>query len=183
MKTRSLVIAVVTLLAAGVAHAEVNLGGGVSYEGGNTPLSPVLAQVFIQEIYRVAPWEVFGLDLVVATAPVHNDTYANQGMSAGPELFLGADATYRFPALGPAEFALLIGGCGFQDYENRVNGSAAHAGLEVTLNWGSFFVQARGLYRFFSSTGLGGQPIPIGLYSVALLGGYSVSTTPYSSSR
>ena len=169
-----LIAAAAIVLSPALAGAETGVGAGVSYEAGNTPLSPVLAQAVIEQVYRVAPWQVFGLDVVVATAPVQNGTYAAQGMSAGPELFLGADASYRFPAIGPAELAALIGGAVFQDYENRVNGSAAHAGVEVTFHLGRFFLQGRGLYRFYSVTPGNIQPIPIGMFSVALLGGYTI---------
>ena len=174
MRAKRLLILAAMPLVAVAAHAEINVGAGLSYEAGNSPLSPVLPLVFVQDVYRIGPWQVFGLDLVVATAPVHSDTFANSGMSAGPEVFFGADASYHFPQVGPAEFALLLGGCGFQDYENRVNGSAAHAGAEITLRWGNFFVQGRGLYRFFTSAN--GEPIPLGQYSVAIMGGYVLST-------
>ncbi len=177
VRARTLVIMAALSLAASAGHAEASFGGGVSWEMGNSPLSPVLAQVFAENVYRIGPWETFGLDLVVATAPVHNDTYASKGMSSGPMVFLGADASYRFPQLGPAEAAVLIGGCGFQDYENLVNGSAAHAGVELTVHFGAFLVRARGLYRFFTWTA-NAQPVPIGAYSVALLGGYSIPTAP-----
>ncbi len=178
-RIRSLAIAAAILFAPALAGAEIGVAAGASYEAGNTPISPVLPQVMVEAIYRVAPWQVFGLDFVAATAPIQGAGYTKQGLSAGPELFLGVDASYRFPAVGPAEFAALIGGCVFQDYENRVNGSAAHAGVGVTFHIGKFFIQGRGLYRFVSSTGPSGQPIPVGAFSVALLAGYTITSVPF----
>lgn len=172
MRRRSLAILAMTVWAVSMAGAEINVGGGASIEAGNTALSVVLPQVFMEGVYHVDPWLNFGMDVVLAGTLFQNPTFFN-GLSAGPELFLGTDASYHFPRFGPADLAVLIGGWGFQDYENKVNGVAAQTGLEATLHFGSIFLQGRGLYRFFSSTGLSQAPVPLGTFSLAVLGGYS----------
>ena len=172
MRSRLLVLAAVMALAAAVAHAETNLGAGASYEGGNSPLSPVMPQVFVEAVFPVRPWETFGVDFSISTAPVSSSSYTN-GLSAGPALFFSTDLSYHFPRLGPVELAVLVGGVGFQDYENRANGVAAQTGVAGTFHLGSFFIQGRGLYRFFSSTGASGAPVPLGAVSIGIVGGYS----------
>ncbi|HVP20113.1 MAG TPA: hypothetical protein VMU36_14090 [Spirochaetia bacterium] len=172
MKGKSCVVLAMIFWAVSTAGAEINFGGGASCEVGNTTLSLVIPQVFVQGIYHVDTWLNFGMDVVVAGTPFQSSLFAN-GLSAGPEIFFAADASYHFPRVGPADLAVLVGGWGFQDYENRVNGVAAQTGLEATLHFGTIFVQGRGLYRFFSSTGLNQTPVPLGMFSFAVLGGYS----------
>ncbi len=172
MRARAVIVLAMTCWAAATACAEVNLGAGAAWETASTPLFPVVPMVFIESIYRVAPWASFGVDLFVAGTPFQDPSFAN-GLPAGPELYFGADASYRFPRVGPVEPAVLVGGWGFQDYENRVTGVAAQTGLEATVHVGGLFFQARGLYRFYSSTGYNLTPSPLGTLSIALLGGWS----------
>ncbi len=172
MKGSILVLAVAMVVAAATADAEINLGAGASYEGGNSPLSAVMPQVFVEAVFPVRPWETFGVDFFMSSAPVASASYT-QGLSAGPALFFSADLSYHFPRLGPAELGILVGGVGFLDYENRADGVAAQTGVEATFPLGSFFIQGRGLYRFYSSTGMSGAPVPLGAVSIGILGGYS----------
>ncbi len=172
MKARYLVIFALISLGAAVASAEINVGCGAAFEAGGAPLSQIAPQVFVESLYRVNSWESFGLDFVIASLPADNSAYAN-GLAAGPVLLFGTDISYHFPSVGPVEFAFLLGGLGFQDYHVSVNGVAAQTGLEATAHVGSIFIQGRGLYRFFSSTGFKGTPVPLGTYSFAILGGYS----------
>jgi len=172
MKARYLVIFAMLSLGAAAASAEINVGCGAAFETGGAPLSQIVPQVFVENLYRVNSWESFGLDFVIASLPAENTAYAN-GLAAGPVILFGTDISYRFPPVGPVEFAYLVGGLGFQDYHVSVNGIAAQTGLAATAHFGSIFVQGRGLYRFFSSTGSKGTPVPLGTYSFAILGGYS----------
>jgi hypothetical protein len=172
MRSGFLVLAAVMALAAAMADAEINLGAGASYEGGNSPLSPVMPQVFVETVFHVRPWETFGVDFFISGAPVSSASYTN-GLSAGPALFFSTDLSYHFPLIGPAELGVLVGGVGFLDYENRVNGVAAQTGVEATFHLGSFFIQGRGLYRFVSTTGMSAAPVPLGAVSIGILGGYS----------
>jgi len=174
MKARSAAFFVVLVLAAAMADAEINLGGGAAYESGNNPLSPVVPLVFVESVYHVDSWETFGIDLFIGSAPFSTASYTSKGLSAGPELFFGTDLSFHFPRIGPADLATLIGVIGFQDYENRVDGVAAQTGLAATLHLSSFFAQGRGLLRFYSSTGMSGNPVPLGVFSFAILGGYSL---------
>ena len=181
MKTRSFskagsfAIFIFLMLTAVSASAEINLGAGAAYESGNSPLSSLVPQVFVEDVYHVSSWETFGMDFFLGGSPVGSASYTQQGFGAGPELFFGTDLSYHFPRLGLAEFAVLVGGWGYQDYENRVNGVAAQTGLSATAHFGNFFVQGRGLYRFFSTTGASTPPVPLGAYSLVILGGYSIS--------
>ncbi len=168
-----LLAGVLVVAAAAAAHAELNVGGGASFETGRPPISPVIPQFFVQVIYRVAPWQTFGLDLAVAVSPFQNGSFDN-GVAAGPLVGFGADAAYMFPRIGVVEPAVLIGGWGFNDYHNRVNGSVAQAGVAATMQVGGFFIQGRALYRFFSTAGAGYAPDPLGLLSFALLGGITL---------
>jgi hypothetical protein len=172
MKLRCVAILAMLFLTAAGAGAEINLGAGTAVEAGNSPLSLITPQIFVENIYHVGSWETFGIDFVIGGSPSSNASYTN-GLSAGPELFFGADMSYHFPYIGPVELAVLLGGWGFQDYENRVNGVGAQTGLAATVHFGSIFVQGRGLYRFYSSTGFTGAPVPLGVFSFAILGGYS----------
>jgi hypothetical protein len=172
---RARFIVLFTLLAATAAAgagAEINLGVGASYEGGNSPISPVMPVILVETIFPVRAWEVFGVDFSISTAPAVSASYVN-GLSAGPVLSFAADLSYHFPPLGPAEISVLVGGVGFQEYEKRADGVAAQAGAAAMFRFGSFFVQGRGLYRFFSSTGTSGAPVPLGSVSIGVLGGYS----------
>ncbi len=173
MRARFLTALSLIPLAAVLVHAESNAGAGASYEAGGNPISAVIPQVFIQKIYRSGPWDTFGLELSVAVSPVQNSSFAN-GLAAGPEVFLGTNASYFFPKAGPVEFAALLGACGCQDYHKLAEGVAAQAGLEASVHFGSFFIAGRGLYRFFSSTGTSGVPVPVGTYGLVLLGGYTL---------
>ncbi len=172
MRARILMTLAMMVGAAAAAHAEINLGAGAAWETASTPLFPVIPMVFAENVYHVGPWANFGVDLVIAATPFQDPSFAN-GSSAGPVLYFGTDVSYRFPRLGPAELAVLIGGWGFQDYENRVNGIAAQTGVEATLHFGGLFIQGRGLYRFFSTTGYNATPSPLGTLSFAILGGWS----------
>jgi hypothetical protein len=156
------------------AWAEIDLGMGAAYESGNIPLSSVIPQVFAESIYTAGPWETFGIDFVAGVAPATSSFYTNRGLGAGPEIFFGTDLLYHFPRLELAEFGVLVGALGFQDYQNKANGVAAQTGLEATIHIGSFFVQGRGLYRFFTTTGMTGSSVPLGVASLAVLGGYSI---------
>ena len=169
MSTRTIAVLALILGAAAGAHAELNVGGGASFETGRPPIFPVIPQLFVQNVYRVAPWEVFGLDASIAFAP-SNGSF-DKGAAAGPLVCVGVDASYIFPGIGPVEPAVLIGGWAFQDYLNRVNGSTAQAGLGATVRIAGFFIQGRALYRFFSSTGISAAPQPLGIVSIALVGG------------
>ncbi len=173
MRARSGAVFAILLFATVAACAETNLGVGASYESGNSPLSSVIPQVFVENVYHVDSWETFGIDLFISTAPSSAASYTN-GLSAGPELYFGTDLSFHFPPVGPADLATLIGVMSFQDYENRANGIAAQTGVEATLHLSSFFVQSRGLFRFYSSTGMTGAPVPVGIFSVAILGGYTL---------
>lgn len=172
MNAKYLVISAMIASGAAVACAEINVGGGIAFETGSAPLSQVLPQVFVENVYHVDSWETFGLDLIIATSPFENTSFVN-GLAAGPEVLFGTDMSYRFPYVGPVEFGVLAGAWGFQDYHNNVNGIAAQTGLEATLHLGTIFIQGRGLYRFFSSTGYRGNPVPLGTYGFVILGGYS----------
>jgi len=173
MKARLIfVFAVLALITAQAAGAEVNLGAGVSYEGGNSPISSVLPLIFVETVFPIQPWETFGLDFSIAAAPASSASYFN-GLSAGPELFFASDLFYRFPPLGPAELSVLVGVVAFKDYENRVNGIGAQTGLAATFRIGSFFIQGRGLYRPAATTGIAQAPIPLGAESLGVVGGYS----------
>jgi len=174
MRTRFWVTCGILLFSAIGAWAEINLGVGAAYESGNIPLSSVIPQVFAENIYTVGPWETFGIDFLVGVAPATSSIYTKQGFGAGPEIFFGTDLSYHFPRLGLAEFAVLVGAWGFQDYQNKANGVAAQTGLEATIHMGSFFVQGRGLYRFLTTTGMTGSSVPLGVASFAVLGGYSI---------
>jgi len=156
------------------AWAEINMGLGAAYESGNTPLSSVIPQILVEKIYAVGPWETFGIDFLVGVSPATSASYTAQGLGAGPEMFFGTDLSYHFPHLGLAELGVLVGAWGFQDYENRANGVAAQTGLEATVHMGSFFVQGRGLYRFYTTTGITGSSVPLGVVSLAVVGGYSI---------
>ena len=172
MNAKYLVIFAMITLGAVMACAEINVGGGASLETGSASLSPVVPQVFVEDVYHVGSWETFGLDFVFATSPLENTSFAN-GQAAGPELFFGTDLSYRFPPVGQVEPGVLLGAWGFQDYHNNANGIAAQTGLEATLHLGTIFVQGRGLYRFFSSTGIKGSPGPLGTFGFVILGGYT----------
>jgi len=172
MRARFLAVFVVFVLAAASAGAEINVGAGGAYELGNSPISQVVPVVFGEMIYHVNSWETFGIDFLVVGAPFSAASYA-KGFSAGPELFFGTDISYHFPRVGPADFAVLVGAMGFQDYENRVDGVAAQTGLEATLHFGNLFAQGRCLSRFYSTTGMSGAPVPLGTLSFGILGGYS----------
>ncbi|HTP57974.1 MAG TPA: hypothetical protein VMM82_03590, partial [Spirochaetia bacterium] len=123
-------------------------------------------------IFPVRAWETFGVDFSISVAPAVSASFVN-GNSAGPMLALAADLSYHFPPLGPAEISILVGAVGFQEYEKRADGVAAQTGVAATFRFGSFFIQGRGLYRFVSTTGAGGSPVPLGAVSVGVLGGYS----------
>jgi len=174
MRARVIVLFSLLSLAAATAFGmEINLGAGASYEGGNSPISSVMPLVFVETIFPVRAWETFGVDFSVSAAPAVASSYYF-GLSAGPMLAFAADLSYHFPPLGPAELSVLVGGVGFQEYEKRADGVAAQTGLAAMFRLGSFFVQGRALYRFFSTTGLGGAPVPVGAVSVGVLGGYSI---------
>jgi hypothetical protein len=172
MRARFLLALAALLLSGMVACAETNVGAGAAYEAGSS-ISPLIPQFFVQNVYRTGAWQTFGIDFDLAVSPFENSSFAN-GMPAGPEVILGIDASYLFPRLGPAEFALSVGASGFQDYHRRANGVAAQTGLDATVHLGSFFIMGRGLYRFFSSTGASGIPVPLGTYAFAILGGYTL---------
>jgi hypothetical protein len=175
MKAGSFAVFALLVLTAASAGAEINLGAGAAYETGNSPLSSLVPQVFVENVYHVGSWETFGVDFFIGSSTAGSASYTQQGYGAGPELFFGTDLSYHFPIVGPAEFAALLGAWGFQDYENRVNGVATQTGLSATVHFGSFFIQGRGLYRFFSTTGASEVPIPLGVYSLVILGGYTIS--------
>jgi len=172
MRTRSITVLALILAAGALAYGEMNIGGGASFETGRPPIFPVLPQLFIQNVYRVGPWQAFGLDLTIAASP-ENSSFAN-GAAAGPLVCVGADASYLFPMLGPVEPAVLVGGWAFRDYHNLVNGSTAQAGVGAAVRIGDFFIQGRVLYRFFASTGISKAPEPMGILSIALLGGVTL---------
>lgn len=173
MRARLFTIFVLLVFAAGAASAEINLGAGAAYELGNSPISQVIPEIYAEMIYHVRTWETFGIDFLLGSAPASAASYT-KGLSAGPEVFFGTDLSYHFPRVGPADLSVLVGAVGFQDYENRVNGVAAHTGLAATVHFGGFFVQGRCLSRFFSSTGVSGAPVPLGTLSLGILGGYSL---------
>ena len=172
MRTTFLTVMAFLSLSAVVAQAEVNLGGGVSFEAGGSPITPVMPQVYVQNVYRDGDWRSFCIDGFMAVSPFQNDSFA-KGLPAGPEVVLGADVSYLFPRVGPAEFALLVGVSGFKDYHKVAEGVASQAGLDATLHLGRYFISGRGLYRFFASTGLGGAPVPLGNFGFMILGGYT----------
>lgn len=173
MRARFLLALSLIPLAAFLVHAEANIGGGASYETGGSPISAVMPQVFFQNIYRSGPWNTFGLEFFVGVSPAQDSSYAN-GLAAGPEVFLGTNASYFFPKVGPVEFAAILGVFGFQDYHKLAEGVAAQAGLEASVHFGTFFIAGRGLDRFFSSTGTSGVPVPVGTYGLVLLGGCTI---------
>jgi len=167
---KRIVVILSLALTAAAAFGELNVGGGASFETGRPPIFPILPQLFIQNMYRVGPWQAFGLDLAVAASPVSS----SYGVTSGPFVSVGADAAYLFPMLGPVEPMALVGGEAFGDYHRRVNGAAAQVGAGATMRVSGFFVQGRLLYRFFSSTGTYGPSEPLGIVSIALLGGVTL---------
>ncbi|HUI69014.1 MAG TPA: hypothetical protein VL354_00750 [Spirochaetia bacterium] len=173
MRARPFATFILLVVAASAASAEINLGAGATYELGNSPISQVIPEVFAEMIYHVRTWETFGIDFLIGSAPASAASYT-KGLSAGPEVLFGTDLSYHFPRVGPADFSVLVGVVGFQDYENRANGVAAQTGLATSLHFGSFFVQGRCLSRFYSSTGMSGAPLPVGGLSLGILGGYSL---------
>ena len=172
MRTTFLTVMVILSLSAVIAQAEVNVGAGVSFEAGGSPITPVMPQVYVQNVYRDGAWRSFSIDGFVAVSPFQNDSFAN-GLPAGPEVVLGADVSYLFPPIGPAELALLVGVSGFKDYHKVAEGVAAQAGLDATLHIGRYFISGRALYRFFASTGVSGAPVPLGNFGFMLLAGYT----------
>ncbi|MGA2766575.1 MAG: hypothetical protein ABSG17_24795, partial [Spirochaetia bacterium] len=97
-----------------------------------------------------------------------------------PEIITNIDFSYHFPRLGPVDFAVLVGGIGWEDVNNssKVEGVAVQTGAEVTLHYGTAFIQGRGSYRVAwrrsIAGGLAGYPAPLGTAGFMLLAGFSV---------
>ena len=185
---------------AGVGLEAGSVTGSVTTNGGNTPIALLMPEVFVEAIYRHGPEEGgFGIDLVISAAASEAQSYVqayqpfqyfysnftnpngDPGISLfDPEIITNIDFSYHFPRLGPVDFAVLVGGIGWEDVNNssKVEGVAVQTGAAVTLHYGTAFIQGRGSYRVAwrqsIAGGLAGYPAPLGTAGFMLLAGFSV---------
>ena len=184
------------------------LAGASMANPGNAPLQQYMPVIFLEQVFRNRRTQgAFGYDLNVSWAasedPAYVDAYrpfalaysggANPNGDPGisginPELFLGADLAYHFPAAGPLDVALSAGAVGWQDIGDTSQielpisaGVALQTAVALTLRLGGFFIQGKGLWRPYfweaAAAGGAGTPSPLGTYGVMLLGGFSLPST------
>ena len=179
--------------------------GATTTSPGNTPLLSLMPQVYIESVFRRRLAQgSFGADLIISWATVasseyvkayqpfyqvysHNyGTMGDPGVSSlTPELFITADLTYHFPVFGPKnliDLEVFAGGGFWTMLGDKSNillpispGYFAQAGSAIQVNFGHFFLQGRGSYRFFfydvAAVGGGVTPAPLGNYNIMALVG------------